>query len=281
VVGVKTRKMLGLRVAAGPLARRAGAASLRSVVPISRGPVRSVGVTAVAEAVGRLPVALAAGMRSCGVPTGAAAATAAAAAVAAAAAAAALCDAPGIKEPATGMEFDGSIEGAELRGLGCRYKFGLVKIYAVGIYSSVPSPFTNAGSDEAVCRAVLDSTQPKAVVLKMARGLDSKSLVGALEDAFKPRLSKDGRSMAGWSVFRDSILQQTGSRCEPEDEFYFCCEGDRLSVTLKRKGDLHVSEAVVDKDICWALFDTYLGVEEPEVSPSLKKAVIQHYRQTV
>jgi len=207
------------------------------------------------------------------------AAAAAAAAAVAAATAATQCDGTKSKESATGIEFEGAIDEAELCGVGCRYKFGIVKVYAVGLYSAVPTPLPDTSSDVEVCRAVLDSTLPKAVVLKMARGLDSKSLVGALEDAFKPRLSKEGRSMAGWSDFQDCILQQTGSRCDPGDEFYFCCQGDRLSVTLKRGGKMFVSESVTDKDICWALFDTYLGVEVPEVSPSLKKDVVKHYRK--
>lgn len=219
------------------LARRAGAAgavALRPAFGVAP-PVasRTAQVTRVARAVHTAPRTNRGGFHST--------AAAAAAAVTGAVATAVFCDGQDTKEPATGIAFENTVGDATLRGVGCRYKFGLVKVragssttnahqktdlvsqsppffffvrdagpevYAVGLYSEEAAPMRGAGTDEAICRTILQSPRGKAVVLKMACGLDSKSLVGALEDAFKPRLSKPGRR----AVALHSLVDAGGSR---------------------------------------------------------------------
>lgn len=180
------------------------------------------------------------------------------------------------KEPATGLEFANTSEGKPLVGTGCRYKFGLVKVYAVALYTTAKPPC--APSETEFWGHLVNSTQPKSIVIKMARGITSQQLAEALDDAFKPRLSMPGRSDEGWQKFRGVLLKAVNKTCNAGDQFVFECEeGNKLTLVSTQGSTTYRTESIVDKDICWALFDTYLGAVKPEVAPSLKKDIAKGF----
>eukprot|EP00613_Pedinella_sp_CCMP2098_P036940 CAMPEP_0171811110 /NCGR_PEP_ID=MMETSP0991-20121206/77926_1 /TAXON_ID=483369 /ORGANISM="non described non described, Strain CCMP2098" /LENGTH=139 /DNA_ID=CAMNT_0012424441 /DNA_START=235 /DNA_END=649 /DNA_ORIENTATION=- len=99
-----------------------------------------------------------------------------------------------VQEAATKIKFSTSIDGElSLIGTGCRYKWGMVKVYAVGIY--IQGEVGSLGG-AGLRKGLVESTAKKSVVMKMARGIDSQKLVDALDEAFKPRLALPGRSAA-------------------------------------------------------------------------------------
>jgi len=70
-------------------------------------------------------------------------------------------------------------------------------------------------------------------------------------------------------------LEVAGGLCEQGDEFVFeCTQGGTLRFE-KRKGNAvrTTKTPIVDKDIAFALFDTYLGAYQTEVSPALKASI--------
>mmetsp|Transcript_4941 Transcript_4941/g.6396 ORF Transcript_4941/g.6396 Transcript_4941/m.6396 type:complete len:240 (+) Transcript_4941:32-751(+) len=172
-------------------------------------------------------------------------------------------------EPATKLQFAETLEGLKLLGVGVRYKWGLVKVYAVGYYADA------ASSSPSLWQDLLESPKRKAIVIKMARNIDSQKLVDALEEAFKPRLALPGRSDANFPLLRKMILEVAGEQCNAGDEFIFECVGASSIVVKANKGGkaFQTNEPFVDRDISFALFDTYLGASLPEVSPTLKSSI--------
>ena len=180
-----------------------------------------------------------------------------------------------VKEAATGIEFntvDGS--GLQLLGTGCRYKFGIVKVYAVGLYAS-----ESAGSgDGSIFENLLYSSGDKTVLIKMSYSITAKQLIDSLNDAFKPRLALTGRSLTGMDQFSEVIIDATKGSCSSGDEIKLqCLGGNILQVTVTKAGGGGIAygkAAVADADVCFALLDTYLGAGSIEsVSPTLKKSI--------
>jgi hypothetical protein len=73
-------------------------------------------------------------------------------------------------EPATGITFVETMNGSPLLGTGCRYKWGLVKVYAVGIYASNAQQCVATGD---AFKGLVESAEPKTVVIKMAMTIDA------------------------------------------------------------------------------------------------------------
>mmetsp|Transcript_27082 Transcript_27082/g.55419 ORF Transcript_27082/g.55419 Transcript_27082/m.55419 type:complete len:166 (+) Transcript_27082:509-1006(+) len=70
------------------------------------------------------------------------------------------------------------------------------------------------------------------------------------------------------------VQEVAGGQCDEGDEFVFTITGgNTLTVTAKKMKQqgavVHGKQAVVDADIAFALFDTYLGGTLPEVAPTL------------
>ena len=125
----------------------------------------------------------------------------------------ALAAAAEYKEPATGITFASELKGGlPFLGAGVRYKWGLVKVYAVGLYAAGAGA---CGSGDALWQGLVDSKERKAVVIKMARTIDAQKLVDALEEAFKPRLALPGRSDKNMAAFRQVPTKGAGSTRGP------------------------------------------------------------------
>mmetsp|Transcript_51248 Transcript_51248/g.87847 ORF Transcript_51248/g.87847 Transcript_51248/m.87847 type:complete len:158 (-) Transcript_51248:390-863(-) len=147
----------------------------------------------------------------------------------------------------------------------------MVKVYAVGIY--IQGEVGSLGG-AGLRKGLVESTAKKSVVMKMARGIDSQKLVDALDEAFKPRLALPGRSAASLAKFMEVVQEVAGGQCDEGDEFVFTITGgNTLTVTAKKMKQqgavVHGKQGVVDADIAFALFDTYLGGTLPEVAPTL------------
>lgn len=177
-------------------------------------------------------------------------------------------------EPATSISFDDSFNGVPLVGVGVRYKWGLVKVYAVGAYLENAQECAASGSG--LFEGLLNSTGRKAIQIKMARAVDAKVLVDALEEAFTPRLALPGRSNKGMAAFREAVVAVTGDKVGNGDVVSFEVGANGSIAVHATMGGAAVKSSpapFVDKDVAFALLDTYLGTAAPEVSPTLKDSI--------
>jgi len=197
-----------------------------------------------------------------------------------------------VKEPATGIEFSGSVDGLPLLGTGCRYKYGLVKVYAVGVYAEAPESCSSGGGGgeggggegggpwAELVDSSGESSGGRAVVIKMARDVEAKTLIDALGEAFKPRLNLPGRSDASLADFREAVLSVSGGACANGDEFVFSIAKGTgaVTVTARKAGSGSVVKSAKGAvgeggDLAFAILDTYLGAVLAEVAPSLKESI--------
>ena len=58
-------------------------------------------------------------------------------------------------------------DGAPLAGTGCRYKFGFVKIYALGLYCDTAAAGVSTADKEEVWTKLMDDSVPKTISLKI------------------------------------------------------------------------------------------------------------------
>jgi len=187
-----------------------------------------------------------------------------------------------LKERATGVYFDGAspFDNTPLAGTGCRYKFGFVKIYALGLYCDTAAAGASAADGEKVWAKLMDDGVAKTVSLKMVYTLKPQQLIDALNDSFKPRLALPGRSSEGMQSFEEAMIQLAEGTCEAGDEYHFIYTPDGgFTVSAKKKGsDALTAPIKVDNaDIQFAIFDTYLGANGIDaVSPSMKDDVLKH-----
>ena len=78
-----------------------------------------------------------------------------------------------------GLAFPGSFGGGTLLGGGLRSKYGVVKVYSVGVYAEkVPSKMDG----------LISGSMKKALLLRFHRGVGADAVAGALKDALVPRL---------------------------------------------------------------------------------------------
>lgn len=146
-------------------------------------------------------------------------------------------------------------------------------MYAVGLYAEGAE--TCAASGDAF-KGLVESKARKTIVIKMARGIEPKKLVDALEEAFQPRLALPGRSGKNMDLFKSAVTEAAAGSCDTGDEFIFeCSGGDTIRFEARKaKGGVNaVKKPIQDADIAFALFDTYLGSSIAEVSPALKESI--------
>jgi hypothetical protein len=94
-----------------------------------------------------------------------------------------------VREPATGILFPQLCNGYFFTGCGVRYKYGLVKVYAVGTYLDPLAMSAVKSSDSATLQqALCNPTYPRTIRIVMARSLSMEKFTTAIIEALLPRM---------------------------------------------------------------------------------------------
>ena len=173
------------------------------------------------------------------------------------------------KEPATGILFPKLCNGLTFVGCGVRYKYGFVKVYAVGAY--IDPIAMNAVKKEgvgAIEEALLDPMYPKTIRIVMNRNLSAAKFADAIAEALEPRMG--GKDLDKLKEFKDlnppvDLVQGA--------EMIMTIRGDTMMYTNCAGG----IGAIHSRVFCEALCDTYFGKDC--VSASLKKDVVEGVRK--
>ena len=151
-----------------------------------------------------------------------------------------------------GLAFPGSFGGGTLLGGGLRSKYGVVKVYSVGVYAEkVPSKMDG----------LISGSMKKALLLRFHRGVGADAVAGALKDALVPRLGAKGAT-----AFKDALDKAMGGDVAKGDSLSFACKGSSMSISLNGGGGASLSGKA-----CESLFDVYLG-KDP-ISKEAKQGV--------
>ena len=157
------------------------------------------------------------------------------------------------------------IRGAKqtLVGGGTRYKFGVVKVYAAGLYvdeAAIEGPLRSFRSssakalqaDTAFLETVIELPAPKTLLLQFHRSVDAGAVTGALKDALSPRL--DAPVLAAFDEALAAALQPTGVPAGLK--LYLSCSEGGLHIGVQ---STEAARSVVEPAVCPALFDVYFG----------------------
>jgi hypothetical protein len=167
-----------------------------------------------------------------------------------------------------------------LLGTGCRYKYGFVKVYAVGLYldtvgskalKTVEDRTASAVlKDDAFFQHVIDEDSHATLVVKMCRAVEAATLASAFEEQLKPRVENKGKeSLIAMEQFTNMLVQSLGSHgVSPDTEMQFLrTPGGFLHVVVNNRP----AGCVKNSNLAAALFDVYLG--KASVTPELRARV--------
>ena len=187
-----------------------------------------------------------------------------------------------------GLQFPSTVKMAgssqTLAGGGTRIKFGVVKVYAVGVYLDAAGSKTALksyyGMESSVLlsksgfvRAIVDGKFGKTLLMKFHRSVSSGTIADALRDSMAPRLSA-----AVLAKFRSMLatVLSASSDLPKGSELYFSCRGDTLHLA---SGTPKGAATLAEKTVCTALFDVYLGTAP--VSPAAKEGFVQGFAERI
>lgn len=170
----------------------------------------------------------------------------------------------------------------ELMGTGCRYKYGYVKVYAVGLYISSRQVGIGAlHNGEEALNSILNGKLQGILSVKLARELTTDTLVTALKTAIEPliiaRGIKDGidvsKDLEGLAVFATTVSNAAGQTMSSGTDMSFFWSGhakDELLIEVNQKSCPRIKGCPI---LCWALYETYLGANA--VSPEARTNFIK------
>merc|ERR1711982_296481 len=96
----------------------------------------------------------------------------------------------GSKEKTTGILFPKLCNGFSLAGMGVRYKWGFVQVYAVGSYFDPNTSMALKGSSkEVIEKALLDPKYSRTIRIVMARNLSIQKFTDALNESLESRMN--------------------------------------------------------------------------------------------
>ncbi|GHP02855.1 hypothetical protein PPROV_000161000 [Pycnococcus provasolii] len=167
-----------------------------------------------------------------------------------------------VKEPSTGVEFDGTVEGLKCVGAGVRVKkIGpvRVKVYAVALY--VDANGAKAAND---AENLMTGSYERKVVVKLVRNVKADTFWGALADALRPRMGAKAFEGSEASKKLKDFFHEAG-KLE---------NGSAVTLHWKKPSELCVGAngkkvSIASKELATALFDVYLG-KDPVSPPALK-----------
>ena len=178
------------------------------------------------------------------------------------------------EDTATGLKFAKTRGQLRLIGTGCRYKYGIAKVYAVGLYLGVSEKGEKRASLDDICYTA-SAQQPAEIVIKLYRAVGAQELGQALADAVAPIVRKEsaddpaadlnslsamGKALAGTNL---------GPTLPPGTELAFMRASDGLHVSVDGSSvGTYASPRLVN-----GFFKTFLG--ENAVVPSARIAWMQ------
>lgn len=155
-----------------------------------------------------------------------------------------------------------------LVGTGIRYKWGLVKCYAVALYITekeilaTPRSSVAAAKHTELLARVISEPFDKALHLKFVRQLSAQVVADALADAFAPRLdAENAASQAALAKFRGAVMSDTATgemraAMPSGTNFTLVLRGGNRCVVAV---DGVVVADIRDRNLVRAIADTYCG----------------------
>jgi len=167
------------------------------------------------------------------------------------------------KETNTGVEFEtATTQGLQLRGCGCRYKYGFAKVYAVALYTEPEFKILD-GQD--ALEAMSQSGVKNELQFTLVRALDSQTFIKALEEQLLPRVSDKAQADAFVKLCDATLPKALPNGHHTAIRFE---DGGRIIMFNAEKG---TSEAVFAPQVASAMLDIYLGKDT--VSPSARDEI--------
>ena len=176
-----------------------------------------------------------------------------------------------LTDPATTIQFDDTLNGLSLFGVGCRKK-GPIKVYSVGMYSDTGTKECLATqpkstSSLAALRNALQSTPLTTFVLKMNFKVGAEKMAEAIAESVIPRTSNTGAVDTLKRLISDGVAAKGAAT--PGTVLTFDCTSDG-SVKVSVDG----REAGTAPDLCQAFTDVFL--DDKAVSPSFRESVVDN-----
>jgi hypothetical protein len=157
-----------------------------------------------------------------------------------------------------------------------------VKVYAYGLYVDADAartvlaafagrPAMALDNDTTFFQRLLDMRISMTLRLVITRAVAGEAIGNAFDDALKPRVaeatakSRVADATAGLERFRSFFNLNQLAR---GTEIVFSCSDGRLNTTVDRQSRPEIHSA----ELCWALFDVYLG--NRPISPEGRKSLI-------
>jgi len=170
-----------------------------------------------------------------------------------------------VLEPATGILFPKLCNGMTLAGCGCRYKYGFVKVYAVGaFFDPLAVSMVKSQSDEEIKKALLDPRYPRTIRIVMNRNLSIEKYTEAILEALEPRMNGDDLdSLEEFKKLNPKVDLVQGAEIE------MTIRGDVLLYKNAVGGLGSIRSGVFTRALCATFFDNQ------SVSPTLVADVLK------
>jgi len=170
-----------------------------------------------------------------------------------------------MKEKSTGILFPKLCNGFSLAGMGVRYKYGFVQVYAVGSYfDSNASIALRGSSKDAIEKVLLDPMYPRTIRIVMARNLSIQKFTDALNESLEPRMKgEDLEKLDEFRKLNPAVDLIKGAEME------LTIRGDTLLYKNATGAVGMIRSAVFTRALC----DVYYGKDA--VSPTHKESVLE------
>ena len=167
-----------------------------------------------------------------------------------------------------------------LTGGGTRYKYGIAKVYALGLYiqdeafSTPPlksfegTPAKKLGSDFSDAVSQLPLTRSVTMLLQFHRSVSEATVADALKDALISRL--DIAIVDRFHRFLSGVLEASGVPVGLK--LYLACSPGGMDIAVGPNLELAKLTRVDEPDVCPALLDVYFGAEP--VSQPIKDGMV-------
>ena len=195
------------------------------------------------------------------------------------------CAAPA-EQTIDGIAFPGADGDLVLLGGGTRYKYGVVKVYAVGVYledaGATLAAFAGKSAKELTTQLASDfyaavlgtdggPNVAKSLVLKFHRSVGADAVAGALNDALKGKVKEV-------AAFKEALLKLLGSSVPSGGTVTLGCAGGALTMGFGGKTSGWAFRSLKDPELCPALLDVYLGASP--ISGAAKDGVATGFAAT-
>jgi len=170
-----------------------------------------------------------------------------------------------------------------LTGGGTRYKYGVAKIYALGLYieeaalSGSLAAWAGAtekslAKDGSFSELLAMGSFAKTLGLHFHRSVDGATIAEAIKDSLTSRLEP-----AAVASFHRALIGALAAGVDIGTQLYFSCRPDEIQVSVDALAN--VVATVREPSVCEALFEVYYGAAP--VAPSAKAGMISGFVKLV